>query len=424
MLSASSLIDRLPNAVACQAALDDLDHQQAQMLDQVQKWALINSGSRNLDGLQRMEETLVAAFAELGAVINFIDLEDTEMVTPLGEIKKMPNGRIIKISKHPQANRRILLTGHYDTVFAKDSRFQTCRFMNKNTLNGPGVADMKGGILVMLYALKSFETTPFSGTIGWDVILSPDEETGSLASAQYLVDHAKNAHIGLTYEPALADGTLAGERKGSGNYTVIVRGRAAHAGREFDYGRNAVVHLAGIISKLSALSGGRAGLTVNPAVITGGTAPNIVPDHAQCQFNVRVNTPEDAEWFEKQVDEIIVQADQADGLTVVLHGGLNRPPKVISPANQALMDMVRDCGLGLGFDVQYVATGGCCEGNNLAAAGLPNVDTLGVRGGAIHSDKEFMIVESLSERAKLSTLIMMCFAAGYLDAALRKANTA
>ena len=405
----------MPDWQACEAALQRIDSRQQEMVDTVINWSHINSGSRNLDGLAKMEEIIVKAFEPLGAEIEFIQLEDGELVNAAGEIVTVKNGRTIRIFKRPEANRKVLMTGHTDTVFAIDHPFQTTTWLDDNTLNGPGVADMKGGILVMLNALMAFEETPLAQSVGWEILLSPDEETGSLASAKVLAERAKTADIGMTYEPALADGTLAGARKGSGNYSLIVNGKAAHAGREFHNGRNAVVLLSEMIGELAALTDGKPELTVNPAVISGGVAPNVVPDKAWCKFNVRLKEPEDAVWFEEQVNAIVERGNTKDGYEVILHGGINRPPKALTDANLKLMDAIKACGLELGIDINYVPTGGCCEGNNLAAAGLPNVDTLGVRGGMIHSADEFVVADSFSERAKLSALILMAFASGQLD---------
>jgi glutamate carboxypeptidase len=400
---------------AVQAALAAIDGAQAAMVETVVKWSKVNSGSRNLDGLAEMERLILEAFAELDPEVELIDLADGEMVNEAGEVVTVKNGRTIRLYKRPTANRRVLMTGHTDTVFAKDHAFQEPRWLEGDILNGPGVADMKGGILVMLNALKAFEATPLAANVGWEVLLSPDEETGSLASAKILAERAPAADIGLTYEPALADGTLAGARKGSGNYTVVVHGKAAHAGREFYNGRNAVVALSSIITALASLSGEKPELTVNPAVIKGGVAPNVVPDMAWCRFNVRLKEPADAVWFERRVNDIITTWNAVDGYSVHLHGGINRPPKALSDANLKLMDAIKACGAGLGIAVDYVPTGGCCEGNNLAAAGLPNVDTLGVRGGKIHSAEEFVCADSFAERAKLSALILFAFAGGALD---------
>ncbi len=407
--------DQLPDRKAIKAALAAVEGRQQAMVDTVIAWSKVNSGSRNLGGLAAMETLVLDAFAPLNAEVELIDLPDGEAVNAAGEVEATKNGRAIRIFKRPEVNRRVLMTGHTDTVFASNHAFQKPIWLDENTLNGPGVADMKGGILVMLNALQAFEATPLAATTGWEVLLSPDEETGSLATAPILADRAKAADIGLTYEPALADGTLAGARKGSGNYALVVQGKAAHAGREFFDGRNAVVKLSAMIAELSALTGGRPDLTVNPAVISGGVAPNVVPDKALCRFNVRLKEPEDAIWFEQRLDEIVARHDGDEGFSVMLHGGINRPPKALSDANLKLMDAIRACGAALGVGIDYVPTGGCCEGNNLAAAGLPNVDTLGVRGGMIHSDKEFVCVDSFAERAKLSTLILLAFASGQLD---------
>ena len=400
---------------AVQELMGTIDARQQEMVDTVIAWSKVNSGSRNLDGLAAMEGLIVEAFSELDPEIEFIQLADGEGVTPSGDVEVIKNGRSIRIFKRPEANRRVLMTGHTDTVFAKNHAFQTPTWLDDNTLNGPGVADMKGGILVMLNALRALEASPYAHSLGWEVLLSPDEETGSLGSAPILADRARAADIGMTYEPALSDGTLAGARKGSGNFVMVVEGKAAHAGREFFEGRNAVVLLAEIIGALSALTNGRPGLTVNPAVVSGGFAPNVVPDRALCRFNVRLEDPSDAGWFENELNKIVEEYGARDGFAVRLHGGINRPPKAISEANQLLMDAIADCGDELGIHVAYVPTGGCCEGNNLAAAGLPNVDTLGVRGGLIHSADEFVMVDSFAERAKLSALILMAFAAGALD---------
>ncbi|WP_417460517.1 hydrolase [Kordiimonas sp.] len=415
----SSPITILNTDKLAREALTRIDSRSQVMIDTVIAWSKVNSGSRNLEGLSHMENLVLEAFAPLSPEVELIELDDGEAVNEAGQVVTIKNGRTIRLFKRPQANRKVLMTGHTDTVFAKDHSFQEPVWLDDNILNGPGVADMKGGILVMLNALQAFEETPLAEHVGWEILLSPDEETGSLASAKILAERAKAADIGLTYEPALADGTLAGARKGSGNYTVVVRGKAAHAGREFYNGRNAVVALSSIITALASLSGERPEMTVNPAVIKGGVAPNVVPDMAWCRFNVRLKEPKDAQYFERKVSEIVAAWDGVDGYNVQLHGGINRPPKALSDANILLMEAIKSCGAELGVSVDYVPTGGCCEGNNLAAAGLPNVDTLGVRGGMIHSADEFVCVDSFAERAKLSALILMAFASGELDHVLK-----
>lgn len=398
-------------------ALDWIDSQQEAMVEQVQAWSRINSGSHNLTGLKAMGEEIDTAFAELGGSRSLIEAEPGVRVADDGTVGPLDYGPMHRFTKRPDVTRRILFTGHLDTVFPIDHPFQEPRWLDDNTLNGPGVADMKGGLIVMLTALKAVEETPLAKGFGWDILVSSDEEIGSIGSGPILARLAQQAQIGMTYEPALADGTLAGARKGSGNFTFVVRGRAAHAGREFDAGRNAVMAISEIIGRLWALNGARKGLTVNPAKISGGVAPNIVPDAAVCRFNVRLEDPADGEWFRAQLEAIRKDWNGRDGFSCELYGEINRPPKPLSKANEALFEFVRACGKAVDLDIAWKPTGGCCEGNNLAAAGLPNVDTLGVRGGLIHSSDEFILVDSFSERAKLSALIMAGFSAGLFDPA-------
>ena len=282
-------------------------------------------------------------------------------------------------------------------------------------LNGPGIADMKGGISVMLAALEAFEGFAGCEAVGWRVLLSPDEEIGSLGSGPVLARIGRLGHVGMTYEPALADGTLAGARKGSGNFHVKVTGRSAHAGRAFDEGRNAVTAAARIAGALDGLNGRREGVTVNVARIDGGSALNVVPDLAVVRFNVRF--PDDAgrRWLEGEV-EAACGCGRGDGLGVKVFGGVTRAAKPFNAAQASLFGAVREVGAALGQEIAWKPSGGVCEGNNLFAVGLPNVDTLGVRGGDIHSEAEFAWPDSFVERAQLSALMLMKMASGEVDA--------
>jgi glutamate carboxypeptidase len=218
------------------------------------------------------------------------------------------------------------------------------------------------------------------------VLLSPDEEIGSIASAPILAEFARLGHVGLTYEPALADGSLARARKGSGNFHIVVHGKAAHAGRDFAAGRNAVIGAARIAEALHGLNGQRDGVTVNVAKIDGGAPLNMVPDVAMVRFNVRFPDAEAAAWFEARGRPDRRRA--GEGLHAHLHGLITRGAKPFNAAQQRLFGAVKEAGALLGQDIAWKPSGGVCEGNNLFASGLPNVDTLGVRGGDIHSEAE------------------------------------
>ncbi|MDE2618723.1 MAG: M20/M25/M40 family metallo-hydrolase, partial [Sphingomonadales bacterium] len=237
------------------------------MTETVIALAEVNSGSRNLAGLAAVAERLAALFAPLGPVTLRDPAPATE-VTATGAREPLALGRNLHLSVRPEAPRRVLLTGHMDTVFPADEPFQTCRWLDAGTLNGPGVADMKGGLVVMQAALWAFTASPYAGSLGYEVVLNADEEIASPGSAALLAEAAGRVQAALTFEPALPDGTLAGARKGSGNFSAVVRGRAAHAGRNPADGRNALVAAAALAVELARLA--LPGVTCNPARLDGG----------------------------------------------------------------------------------------------------------------------------------------------------------
>lgn len=377
----------------------------AAMLAQVEAWCPLNTGTGNLDGLAAQWNLLAEAFSALPGEIRKVEADPvTAMGADGGEVETA-NGAHFVLSVRPEAQRRYLLTGHMDTVFAPSHPFQSLRWLDGETLNGPGVADMKGGIAVILAALKAFETSPAAAAVGYDVMINSDEETGSLSSAPLIAQLACGKAAALTYEPsALPDGTLAGERPGSGNYSVVIKGRSAHAGRNPQDGRNAIIAAADMALKLKALE--RPGLSINPAKIDGGSANNVVPDHAVLRFNVRPRLPDLADAFAAELQELVQSIAGLHEVAIHLHGGVSRPPKPLTQEAEALFGLVRTCGEVLGQAIRWQASGGVCDGNNIAACGVPVVDTMGVRGGAIHSDQEFLIVPSLAERAALSALVL------------------
>ena len=394
-----------------QFVLDNIAMQRDAMIALTERWANINSGSYHLAGLEHMHAALLAAFAPLGGAAESIELQDQIVVDDNGKIKACPLGKALRIRKHQNAPFKLYLGGHMDTVYGKDHPFQTCTWLDDKRLGGPGVADLKGGLVVMLHALMALEKSEYAGKIGWEVLINPDEEIGSPGSAPLFIESAKRCNVGLVFEPALEDGGLAGARGGSGNFTVVMRGRAAHAGRDFAKGRNAIVALSEYVAKLNALNGTREGVTINPGVIKGGSTVNTVPDLAILKFNVRTRKMEDQAWMENALQDIAKTFAGRDGLLHEVHGGFTRLPKPIEK-HLPLFQAIQACGAELGQTINWHDTGGVCDGNNLAAAGLMNVDSLGVRGGNIHSDKEFMLVDSLVERAQLATLFLIKYADG------------
>jgi glutamate carboxypeptidase len=376
------------------------------MLDQVLAWSAINSGSRNVPGLERVAAVLADAFSALPGRIELVDPAAVETVDSAGRTVALEHGQNLRLSVRPDAPVQLLLTGHMDTVFPVDHAFQSTRWLEDGVLNGPGVADMKGGLAVMLAALKAVEASPQASILGYEVIINSDEEVGSLGSAALLAKAAAGKRAALTYEPsALPDGTLAGARPGSGNYSFVVRGRSAHAGRNPEEGRNAIVAASELALRLSMSK--TPGLSINPARIDGGSPNNVVPDLAILRVNLRPRTTDDQEIAARLIAKALDETAAAHEVFIEAHGGFGRPPKPLSEEAEALFELVKRAGADLGQTIGWQPSGGVCDGNNIAACGVPVVDTMGVRGGKIHSMEEYLIADSLPERAALSALTIL-----------------
>jgi glutamate carboxypeptidase len=393
--------------------LDSIGARGTEIVNRAVGWADIASGSRNIEGLEAQRVALAQVLGGLPGVLESMPVRPTIEIDAAGREVELAHTDALRLTVRPEARVQVVLTGHYDTVYPVGSPFHMST-REDGALHGPGIADMKGGISVMLAALEAFETFEDKDAVGYRVLLSPDEELGSPASAPLLAELGKLGHVGLTYEPALGDGALAAARKGSGNFHVLINGKAAHAGRDFAAGRNAVAAAAHLAAKLDALNGRADGLTLNLAKVDGGGPLNVVPDTAVLRFNVRAPDPMSLARAKAAIDEAVA-AVNVDGIVARLFGGFTRPPKPFVGAQQALFEAIAETGALIGQDVAWKASGGVCEGNNLFASGLPNADSLGVRGGDIHSENEHAWPDSFVERAQLSALVLMRLATGEID---------
>jgi glutamate carboxypeptidase len=379
------------------------------MVDQVLEWAAINSGTGNLAGLAVMAARLAQAFSTLPGEVTLVEPSPVEKVAANGELEPVACGRHLLLRVRPDADRRVLLTGHMDTVFAADHVFQHCDWMDERTLRGPGTADMKGGIALMLAALRAFEEE--RPTLGYDVLINSDEETGSLSSAALIRDLAKDKIAALTYEPSLPGGIMARARPGSGNFAAIITGRSAHAGRNPEEGRNAIVAASDLALRLTQAA--HPALAINPARIDGGGPDNMVPALAILRFNMRPRAEEDAVEAARLIASITAEVSRAHDVAIRMHGGFTRPPKPVSNASERLFALVAKAAADLGEALDWTDTGGVCDGNNIAACGVPVIDTMGACGGNIHSPQEFLQVDTLVPRARLTALVLHRLDAGW-----------
>lgn len=367
-------------------------------------WAQINSGSRHLDGLARMREALAREFGRIpGVEIAEVPLEGT-------------TARVLRVRQRPEVRERVLLSGHYDTVYGAEDAFQTCEQIDANTLRGPGVADMKGGLVIMLAALEAFERTPQAARLGWDVVLTPDEETGSVASRPLLETLAPAFRLGLVFEPARENGDLVQSRKGTGIFEVVCRGRAAHAGRSAAEGRNAIVALAEFLVAVNRIPEELPGVLLNIGTIAGGGAVNIVPDRAAASINIRITRAVEAEAVCQRLQTLAAGINAREGFRLEISGGFNRLPMEAGTVGTAMFSAWQQCARERRAAVPgWTHVGGGSDANLLSAAGLPCLDGLGAVGGHLHSAKEYVHLPSLAERAAITARFLEKIAAGEVE---------
>lgn len=396
--------------------LNWIDHKTDQMKELLTLWANINTHSANFEGLQQFVEELKKRFVDLQGTIQEIELPSHVVIDEKGHKINVSLGKALSISKRANAPIQILLNGHMDTVFSKHSSFQKAHQTNPNTIVGPGVCDMKGGLVVLLYALQVLEKSPYASKIGWTVIITPDEEIGSPGSKNLLEAAAKKHHLGLIFEPAHSDGSLVTTRPGSTNLVIIVRGKSAHAGRDYTQGRSALAKACRLVLEIEALNTLMHGqempketlgehVIVNTGEFRSGNSFNIVPDLAIFRVNIRASEPHLLKEVRKKIDEII--AKNSDGLEVEVHEQSTRGPKSIDSKTDTLYRFVKECAIALDETLSMKASGGVSDGNTLAASGLSTIDSLGPIGGKMHTHEEYVDIDSIRKRTKLVSLVLM-----------------
>ncbi|MGZ3633723.1 MAG: hydrolase [Parachlamydiaceae bacterium] len=386
-----------------------------QMVDTLQKWAAMNTHCSNLAGLETFISELENTFSSLEGTSQRIPLSDYLNIDEKGYSHYRHVGQALCVSKRPEAPLQLLLSGHQDTVFEKHCPFQETTAVNEFRLRGPGVADMKGGILILHKSLELLERLPISRHIGWKVLLTPDEEIGSPSSEDLIFNMAKKADIGLVFEPAFPDGSLVSTRKGSSNFVVIAKGKSAHVGRDFAQGRNAIAAISHYIVEAHTLNQKYPTATLNIGKISGGEASNIVPALASCTINVRTNNEEELNLISNQLRKLAIDSSSAvyganDGIAIEVHVLSKRHPKPITPETEKLFHILQGCGETLSMRFTWKPTGGVCDGNILAQAHLPTLDTLGAVGGNLHTYEEYIEINSLTERSQLVALFLISLA--------------
>ena len=390
------------------AAISALTSRSKELASLLEEWAKVNSGSNHGAGLARMAGILRAAFSQAFPAATFEELSaDAPGYNP-------PGAKALRFRMRPKAARQVFLCGHYDTVYAADDAFQKCRWLEDGTLNGPGVTDMKGGVVTMLAALQAFEQTPHAANIGWEVLLTPDEETGSHGTRAMFEEAAKRNHFGFVFEPARPSGDIIHSRKGTGGVIATCRGRAAHAAKIPNDGRNAILGLSAFLLASAKIPAELEGVLVNVGNVRGGSAAtNVVPDFAEAELDLRVTKMSDREPLFARLEALAREVSAAHEVKIELKAWLNRPPKENHPTEAALFPAFQRAAADVGIKpFNWVHGGGASDGNFLGAAGLPCFDGIGPEGDYLHSAREYCRVTTIAPRAQNVALFLHRIAAG------------
>ena len=381
--------------------------QEDDMVTLLERLTNINTGTLNKAGVAEVIGLLNTELLQLGF----------DSRTLAGDVIEMPScpgsEYAIDVADHLLATKsgegkRMLMIGHVDTVFPVDSPFQTFS-RDGDTASGPGVSDMKGGLVVMLYALKALNHFGELADKAISILLNSDEEIGSLSSRKYVEQQAALHDFGLVYESS-GNNRLTRARKGLGQARFVVNGRASHAGGAHQQGRSAIKELAYKIVQIENMTDYESGVTVNVGVVNGGEARNTIAPCAEALVDLRYPEPQQGLDAVKRWEEIFgsVYSYPVDSgeLSTNSWTSLHRPPKIPTEESDALLNRTIAIGRLLGQEFTVTDSGGGTDGSLTQAVGLPTLDSLGSDGTGAHSKREQGRISSLVERAQLSVVLI------------------
>lgn len=357
------------------------------MLDDLRVLVEVESPSRDLDALRTSAETLASMM--------------TRLLGSAPTIVESPAGPHVHWKGGP--NAKVLIVGHHDTVFPKGALAARPFTVADGRVTGPGVFDMKAGIVQALHAVASLDDRSVV-----EILITSDEEVGSVHSRELIVERAKHCGAVLVLEPSADGGALKTGRKGTGTFEVRVHGRASHAGLEPEKGVNSLVEAAAQVLRIATFGDASRGTTVTPTVASAGTADNVVPALTTVYVDVRVEHADERERVDRAMAELASVHPEA---RIEIRGGFNRPPMPTS-ASEKLFPVALEAAASVGIvGLRGVAVGGGSDGNFTAAAGVPTLDGLGAVGGGAHADHEWVDVATMPARTLLLASILRQFVA-------------
>ena len=392
-----------------QAMVSWVDERKAEMLTELRNHVEINTGTDNIQGLDAYRTLLEKELTALG-------FETQTHSSPPIEVLSCEGGQV-NIADHLSARikggsgQRVLINGHMDTVFSADNEFQTLKVEADGTLKGPGVADMKGGIVIMLNALRALKKQGLLDNTNLTVLFNSDEEIGSLGSRALIESMAKQHDIGLVFEGSY-NNLVTRARKGLGQARIKVIGRESHAGGAHEQGVSANLELAHKIIDIESLTDYSKKLTVNTGVMAGGEKRNTVPGCADAYVDMRFPTKEEGEALKASIKEMAAKTHTSNlnypelpktDSWAVLH----RPVKSEHPTVDALIAEAMGVSVLVGEPIAGTRySGGGTDGSIAQGVGLPTMDSLGMDGKGAHSSREESTLKSLIERTKLASIML------------------
>jgi len=352
----------------------------------------IDSGSFTPEGVNRVADRCEARFRAHGWSVERIFHRPAEGEPQLGDLLI---GRL-----EGSGGPRVLMIGHMDTVFDPGTAAERPFRIADGRATGPGVSDMKGGLLLGFVAVEVLQEAGFGGFGRITYVNNPDEEIGSPFSRAYIAELAKEADVALVLESGRENGDVVSARKGVSDYTIEIVGRAAHAGVEPERGRSAILEAAYKTIALQALNGRWPGVTVNVGVIRGGTRTNVVPERCVLEVDVRSPREETLRAAEAEVERIATEHTVPDVTARAIGRAWHRPMEK-KEGGARLAALAAAVAADLGFELHDAATGGASDANTTSAAGVPTLDGLGPVGGDDHGPREWIDLSSVVPRIAL-----------------------
>lgn len=360
-------------------------------------WARAREGE--MEGLLRELVEIESPSTDPAAVARLAERLARELEASGLSAERLPvagGGPVLRAAS-PGPGAPVMLLGHLDTVWPAGTVQSRPLRREGDALYGPGTFDMKGGLVVALFALRALrERGPLPAV---SVFFTPLEEVGCEPYRTRMEEEMLRSAAVLDFEPAWPGGAVKTQRKGSGSVLMRARGRAAHAGADFEKGVNAVVELARQIQAASALTDVTRGITVNVGVVRGGLRPNVVPDLAEAEVDFRVRTVEDGRRLEKELHGLRPQDPR---VKLEVEGGLHYPPMERTPAVAGVYQQAREVAEEMGMELRETTTGGASEASFAAALGRPTLDGLGPDGDGAHAEHEHVLVSSMAPRVALA----------------------